>query len=184
VSKARHRRAKLHRQADQHAGQRRYGARNTDPSSQGSVSYRPRDDRGPASMKDLFDRHISRATETDDLQQRYLQLLRFIRSTVFSIGLVLLAACVLFAGGITVAVAYAGVPLLEALGFGAGGSAVIILAVVSRIRRWFRGVDMLSRADQAEWAPDLEADEVADEIAAVEESVREPMELPPPSGAR
>jgi hypothetical protein len=38
--------------------------------------YRPRDDRVPSDLRDLLDRHMCRATESDAALRRYCQLIR------------------------------------------------------------------------------------------------------------
>jgi hypothetical protein len=182
---AKHRRGRRHREPNHRVGQSD-DTRTTASGSHSSASYRPRDQYRPADVTDAVDRHLSRATEADDSLERYLRLLRFGRSTALVAGFSLFGGAAILGSGITVAVAYAGLPLLEALGFGAGGSAAIILTLVFAIRRWFRiGVDMLSRAGQVGWseAPSAVA-QVVDLIAAVEEREREPMQLPPSPGAR
>jgi len=177
---------KCHRKPEHSLGRQRGGTHNTAPGSHGSTSYRPRDQYRPANVTDAVDRHVSRATETDDSLHRYLRLLRFGRSTALLIGLVLLVGVAIFASGIEVAVAYAGLRPKEALGVGAVGSAAFILTVVLAVTRWFRvGVDMLSRAGKTGRVEALEAtDEFANQIADAEECAREPVRLPPPPGAR
>jgi hypothetical protein len=93
------------------------------------------------------------------------------------IGLGLLAAVGIFAAGIVAAVTYAGLRPMEAVGVGGGGIAACILTAILTVSRWVRiGADMRSRADHTEWEETLDAtDEVADQIADVEERAREPM---------
>ena len=164
MAAAKHHRRKRNRKPVQGPGRQRAKTRTTASDSQGSASYRPRDQYRPANVTDAVDRHLSRATETEDALQRYLRLLRFTRSTTLLIVLVTFVPGVIFAAGIATAVAYAGLHPMEALGVGLGGSAASILTVVLAVSRWLRvGVDMLAGAGQAAAREALEAeDEVAD----------------------
>lgn len=164
MTAAKHHRGKCNRKPKQGLGRQHVGSRNTAAGTHGSTGYRPRDRYRPANITDSVDRHVSRATETEDSLQRYLRLLRFGRSTTLLIVLVIFVPGVIFASGVATAVAYAGLRPMEAVGVGLGGSAASTLTVLLTISRWLRiGVDMLSRAGQVALEDALEAtDEVAD----------------------
>lgn len=165
MAAAKHHRQKRNRKSakDPDGHGQRARTRPTASGSQGSTSYHPRDQYRPANITDAVDRHVSRATETEDALQRYLRLLRFTRSTTLLIFLVTFVPGVIFAAGIAMAVAYAGLRPMEALGVGLGGSAASILTVVLAVSRWLRvGVDTLARAGQAAREALEEKDEIAD----------------------
>ena len=160
VTARKRRRGKRNPKPKQGRGQQHADTRDTPPDSHGSTSYRPRDGDPPVDITDAIDRHVSRATETDELLQRYLRLLRFGRTTVLLIVLTIL----IFVAGVGVAVVYAGLDPMETLGFGLGGSGVFILTAILVLRRGLKaGVDMLDRAVEAARDEALEPrDEIAD----------------------
>ena len=102
------------------------------------ASYRPRDQLSPVNGVDSLDRHISRATETEDSLDRYLKLLRFVRSTTLLLAILLLTGCMVFGAGVGVAVAIAGLRPLTAAAIGASGSTAFGLTVVLRMRAYLR----------------------------------------------
>lgn len=108
-------------------------------------SYRPRDELSPVNGVDSIDRHISRATETEDSLDRYLTLLRFFRSTVLQLAVLLLLGCLTFGAGVGAAIVMAGLRPVVAVVIGAGGSTAFGLTAVIRLRTWLKsGLRMLA----------------------------------------
>jgi hypothetical protein len=109
------------------------------PNVRYSTTYRPRDESPPKNFVDSFDRHISRATEKDDFERRYISLLENAGSIVSSViraitRLIIIAmvcAFLLLALGVAAAV-YVGVPPLIAISVGTGGTAAFVLTVAFR----------------------------------------------------
>lgn len=113
------------------------------------MSYRPRDELSPVNGVDSLDRHISRATETKDSLDRYLTLLRFFRSTILQLAILLLVGCLMFGAGVGAAIVMAGLRPVVAVAIGAGGSTAFGLTVVIRLRAWLKsGLRMLSVRDR------------------------------------
>lgn len=119
------------------------------PSQPNFPSYRPRDELSPVNGVDSLDRHISRATETKDSLELYLALLRFVRSTVLQLAILLLVGCLIFGAGVGAAIVVAGLRPVVAVAIGAGGSTAFGLTVVVRLRAWLKsGLRMLSMRDR------------------------------------
>lgn len=113
------------------------------------MSYRPRDELSPVNGVDSLDRHISRATETKDSLERYLTLMRFFRSTILQLAILLLVGCLMFGAGVGAAIVIAGLRPVVAVAIGAGGSTAFGLTVVIRLRAWLKsGLRMLSVRDR------------------------------------
>ena len=83
----------------------------------------------PADLLEFAHHHLERATNSEELQQRYLRLARFARGTLIILTVLVLAACLLFGAGVAVAAVLAGLPPMTAVGIGAGGTATFVLAV-------------------------------------------------------
>jgi hypothetical protein len=161
VSKPKRRRRNRHRPGNSRGGRQSPSHFRTGqgiaPYHQPSGSYRPRDQFSPVNGVDSLDRHISRATETDESLQRYLKLLRFARSASLQITGLILVSCLIFGAGVGGAIVIAGIRPLVALGVGAGGSATFILTVALKVCPYLRaGLRLLSATDNAEWATDLD----------------------------
>lgn len=131
------RRRQHRRQNRNMRGQARSGRRSTSRSvppvtrQEQSVVYRPRDDRPPEHNQDLIDRHVSRATESDSMSKRYILLIREFRNLIW----IIVFSVLLLAGGISAAVAVAGVSPWVATGAavaGAGTATVIGARVAGR----------------------------------------------------
>jgi hypothetical protein len=97
-----------------------------------SGAYRPRDDHGPTDLRDLADRHIARATESNDMHKRYVALLRELRKFSLMILVVVLA----FILAILAAAFMVGISPWATAGALTGGSALWLggRVLVRRIR--------------------------------------------------
>ena len=158
MTRAKHSRKNGRRRQQKNSDRQDADVGSTAAPSRDSTSYHPRDQYRPANITDAVERHVSRATEAEDLLERYLRLLRFGRSTALLIVLTLFVAGAILTCGIAIAVTYAGLRPMEAVGVGLGGSAASVLTVVLAVNRWFRvGVDLLSRAAQTAREDALEA---------------------------
>jgi hypothetical protein len=104
--------------------------------------YRPRESRGPRDFLDWSDRHLSRATDDDQVLDRYVRALRALRSCVFSVALFALGSAALLIGGVMVAVHLAGVPLWAAIGIGGGGTSIGTYFMSRAILHRLRGRDV------------------------------------------
>lgn len=139
VTKPRRRQARRRRTEGRGRRRRRAHLREDvdSPASQHDfVSYRPRDQSSPVNGVDSLDRHISRATETEDSLERYLRLLRFARATTLLLALLALVGSALFGVGVGFAIAIAGLRPLAAVAIGASGSAAFGITVVLRMRAY------------------------------------------------
>jgi hypothetical protein len=90
--------------------------------------YRPRDDQVPIGLCDLADRHLSRATESDQVLRRYL----FLLLGLCGMGIVLMIGAAALLLGIITAVRFAGLSPWTAGGLGLTGTATAI--AVGRLR--------------------------------------------------
>jgi hypothetical protein len=90
-------------------------------------------------VTDSVDRHVSRATETEEALQRYLTLLSFARSTILWVGVFLIVGSLVFGVGVGVAVTVAGLNPWVAGGAGVGGSTIFIVTATRKIRRYLDG---------------------------------------------
>jgi predicted MFS family arabinose efflux permease len=78
------------------------------------------------------------ATRSNDELRRHLKILRFFRSTVLAILVLLLIGSSLVGVGVGAAVAMAGIRLPVAMGIGAAGTGTFALTVALRVRRYLR----------------------------------------------
>jgi Domain of unknown function (DUF397) len=102
---------------------------------------------GNENARDFFRGLLADATESDDIQRRYIKLFQFARSTIREIVIALLVGSLIFGGGIAAAVTIAGIHIAVAISIGAGGSATFILTAVIRSRRYLKAVlNAFSRA--------------------------------------
>jgi hypothetical protein len=141
VTKPKRRQARCRRTATNGRRRRRShltAGLDTASSQERFASYRPRDQFSPVNGVDSLDRHISRATETEDSLDRYLRLARFVRSTTLLLAILLLVGCLLFGAGVGVAIAIAGLRPLAAVAIGASGSTAFALTVGVRIRGYLK----------------------------------------------
>jgi hypothetical protein len=118
-----------------------------DSSRPATADPSPRRQFGNENARDFFRGLLADASESDDIQRRYLTLFRFARSTIREIVIALLVGSLIFGGGIAAAVAIAGIHIAVAISIGAGGSATFILTAVIRSRRYLKAVlNAFSRA--------------------------------------
>ena len=154
MTKPRRRQARRHRTEGKGRRQRRAHLRaglDAAAPQRALVNYRPRDQFSPSNGVDSLDRHISRATETEDSLDRYLRLLRFARSTTLVLATLALVGCALFGAGVGFAIAIAGLRPLAALAIGASGSTAFGITVFLRMRAYLRsGWRALLGGDPAE----------------------------------
>src|SRR6202034_733354 len=111
-----------------------------DSSRPATADPSPRRQFGNENARDFFRGLLADASESDDIQRRYLTLFRFARSTIREIVIALLVGSLIFGGGIAAAVAIAGIHIAVAISIGAGGSATFILTAVIRSRRYLKAV--------------------------------------------
>jgi hypothetical protein len=97
-----------------------------------------KDQFGTANLRAFLRGLISAATETDEMLNRHLRFLQFVRSTIFTAVAMVLFGSLLFGAGVAAAVALAGMHVAVAVSIGAGGSASFILTIAVRSRRYLR----------------------------------------------
>lgn len=98
-------------------------------------SFRPRSGRPPSDSLDALDRHLLRATESDESLSRYRAIIREVRRVVVVLGLVVLACALLTGVGAAGALLLLGGSVEVAVGAGAGVAGIAAGVLLRWIRR-------------------------------------------------
>lgn len=90
----------------------------------------------PKNLLEFTHYHLEQAMSTEEKRQRYLQLAKFIRSTLITLTVLMLVSCLIFGAGVAIAGLLFGLPPMTAVGIGAGGTATFALAVGASYRTY------------------------------------------------
>jgi hypothetical protein len=101
-------------------------------------SYRPRCDRPPNDALDAIDRHLLRATESDDVLARYRLIVREVRRGVVVVATVIFACALLGGVGVGAVVLVFGKSVQLGVGVGAAVGAAALVESGYLARRWLR----------------------------------------------